>query len=47
MVGHLFEAGGERVGVQRPHRGQRAQDDHVQRALEELDPVGAITRASK
>jgi len=37
MVRHLRETGGERVGVKRPHRGQGAQDDEVERALQQLD----------
>ena len=39
MVGHLLEAGGQPVGVLRPHRRQRAQHDQIERALQELDAI--------
>ena len=39
MVGHLLEARGEAVGVLRPHGGQGAQDDEVERALQQLDSL--------
>ena len=39
MIGDLLEARREAVGVLRPHRGQRAQDDEVERALQQLDLV--------
>ena len=41
MVGELIEPGGEAVGVLRPHRRERAEDDQVQRPLEQLD-AGAV-----
>jgi hypothetical protein len=37
MVRHLRETGRERVGMKRPHRGQGAQDDEIERPLQQLD----------
>ena len=42
MLGYLREPLGERIRVQRSHGGQRAQDDEVERALQERD--GVFTR---
>ena len=39
MVGDLLEAGRQPVGVLRPHRRERAKDDEIQSALQELDAV--------
>ena len=44
MLRHLFEAGGQRVGVLRPHRRQGAEDDEVERALQQLDAFGLFVR---
>ena len=36
IVRHLLEAGGEPVGMLRPHGRQGAQDDEIERALQQL-----------
>ena len=43
MVGHLLEAGGEPVGVLRPHRGEGAEHDEIERALQQLDARSLFT----
>jgi hypothetical protein len=39
MVRNLRQARGQGVGVQRSDRGQRAQHDQIERALQQLDLV--------
>jgi MFS family permease len=39
MLGHLVEARRQGVCVERPHRRQRPEDDHVQRSVEQFDPL--------
>src|ERR671914_267242 len=46
MVRHLRETGRERVGMKRPHRGQGAQDDEVERPLQQLDMLVSTGHAS-
>src|SRR4051794_1665420 len=46
MVRDLRETGGERVGMKRPHRGQGAQDDQIERALQQLDVLVSTGHAS-
>jgi hypothetical protein len=43
MLGDLLEAGGEAVGVLRPHRVERTQHDQIERALLQFDLVLAFT----
>ena len=43
MIGDLIEPRREPVGVLRPHRGQGAQDDEVQRPLQQLDALAVFT----
>ena len=44
MLGDLLEPRGDAVGVLRPHRGERPQDDQVERALQKIDAAGFFTR---
>src|SRR3954471_5219658 len=46
MVRHLRETGRERVGMKRPHRGQGAQDDEIERPLQQLDVLASTGHAS-
>src|SRR4051812_25622938 len=46
MVRHLRETGRERVGMKRPHRGQGAQDDEVERPLQQLDVLVSTRHTS-
>ena len=39
MVGHLRQPRRQRVGMERAHGGQRAQDDQIERALEQFDAI--------
>ena len=43
MVGDLLEPRRQRIRVLRPHRRQRAQNDQIERALEELDAAVVFT----
>ena len=48
VVGDLLEARREPVGVLRPHRGERPQDDQIERAVQEFDAFGhSTTRSSE
>ena len=44
MIGDLFEACGEGVGVLRSHAGERAQHDEIERSLEEFDARAPCAR---
>src|SRR5687767_12854475 len=47
MLGHLLESRGQPIGVLRAHRGQRAQHDQIEGALEKLDFVTHLHYPSK
>src|SRR5574338_764585 len=46
MIRHLRQPGRERVGMQRSHRGQGAQNDEVERPLQQLDVLVSTRHAS-
>ena len=46
MLGHLLEARGQFVGVQRAHRRQSSEHDQVERPVQELDAFcGCLVRS--
>ena len=44
MLGDPFEAGGNAIRVLRPHGGEDAQDDEIERPLEQFDAARLFTR---
>src|ERR1051325_4864706 len=46
VIRHLLEAVGEGVGVKRPHRMKRPQDNQIERALQQFHGLSRSTRHS-